>query len=99
MSQIFETLMLICFGLSWPISVMKSYRARTAKGKSVFFVMIIMAGYLFGISSKIVAGNINYVLILYIVNLLMVSVDFVLYFRNRRLDIKETETTQKLKVA
>lgn len=99
MSQIFETLMLICFGLSWPISVMKSYRARTAKGKSVFFVMIIMAGYLFGISSKIVAGNINYVLILYIVNLLMVSVDFVLYFRNRRLDMKETETTQNLRVA
>jgi uncharacterized oligopeptide transporter (OPT) family protein len=86
MAQFFETMMLICFGLSWPISVLKSYRARTAAGKSIFFVIVIMVGYVCGIMSKIVGDSINYVLILYIVNLLMVSIDFLLYFRNRAID-------------
>ena len=89
MSQIFETLMLICFGCSWPISVVKSYRARTAKGKSVVFTYAIIIGYICGIMSKITGGNINYVLALYVINLVMVSVDMVLYFRNRKLDRKE----------
>ena len=86
MAQFFETMMLICFGLSWPISVLKSYRVRTAAGKSIFFVIVIMVGYVCGIMSKIVGDSINYVLILYIVNLLMVSIDFLLYFRNRAID-------------
>lgn len=89
MSQIFETLMLICFGCSWPISVVKSYRARTAKGKSVVFTYAIIVGYICGIMSKITGGNINYVLALYVINLIMVSVDMILYFRNRKLDRKE----------
>lgn len=89
MSQIFETLMLVCFGCSWPISVVKSYRARTAKGKSVVFTYAIIIGYICGIMSKITGGNINYVLALYVINLIMVSVDMVLYFRNRKLDRKE----------
>ncbi len=89
MSQIFETLMLICFGCSWPISVVKSYRARTAKGKSVVFTYAIIIGYICGIMSKITGGNINYVLALYVINLVMVSVDMMLYFRNRKLDRKE----------
>lgn len=89
MSQIFETLMLVCFGCSWPISVVKSYRARTAKGKSVVFTYAIIIGYICGIMSKITGGNINYVLALYVINLIMVSVDMALYFRNRKLDRKE----------
>ena len=68
---------------------MKSYRARTAKGKSVVFTYAIIVGYICGIMSKITGGNINYVLALYVINLIMVSVDMVLYFRNRKLDRKE----------
>lgn len=88
MSELFETLMLICFGLSWPMSVVKAYRCRTAKGKSIFFQIAILIGYVCGILSKITAGAINYVLALYLLNLLMVSVDLALYFRNRRLDMQ-----------
>lgn len=88
MSQIFETLMLICFGCSWPISVVKSYRARTAKGKSVMFTYAIIIGYICGILGKITGGNINYVLGLYVLNLVIVSIDVALYYRNRRLDKK-----------
>ncbi len=81
MSQIFrERLMLICFGCSWPISVVKSYRAENGKRVSVVFTYAIIVGYICGIMSKITGGNINYVLALYVINLIMVSVDMVLYF-------------------
>ena len=86
MSAFFETIMLICFGLSWPISVHKSWTSRTAKGKSVFFAYAIIIGYICGILGKITAGNVNYVLVLYVLNTLMVTTDVVLYYRNKKLD-------------
>lgn len=86
MSQLFEAAMVICFGISWPISIMKSIKSKTAKGKSIIFMMFIMGGYVFGIVSKLVAGTITYVLFFYVLNLLMVSIDVWLYYRNSRLD-------------
>ena len=86
MSAFFETIMLICFGLSWPISVHKSWTSRTAKGKSVFFAYAIIIGYICGILGKFTAGNVNYVLVLYVLNTLMVATDVVLYYRNKKLD-------------
>ena len=86
MEELFETLMLIFFGLSWPISVIKSYRSRTAKGKSILFQYAILLGYICGICGKFVSHNVNYVLILYFINLIMVGIDTFLYYRNRRLD-------------
>lgn len=87
MAEFFETLMLICFGLSWPISVVKSYKSCTAQGKSLMFELAIFIGYICGICSKFMAGNINYVLMLYIINLAMVSTDIALYIRNRKYDM------------
>ena len=87
MAEFFETLMLVCFGLSWPISVVKSYKACTAQGKSLMFELAIYIGYICGICSKFMAGNINYVLVLYIINLAMVSADIALYIRNRKYDM------------
>ncbi len=84
MAQIFESLMLICFGISWPISVYKSITSRSTKGKSVIFTVAILVGYISGILGKIASGNINYVLYLYIFNFIVVSIDFALYFVNRR---------------
>lgn len=86
MSEILEVMMIVSFGFAWPASIVKSLKARTAKGKSPFFLAIILFGYICGISSKFMAGNINYVVIFYIINLIMVSIDLMLYFRNRRLD-------------
>lgn len=88
MVGIFESLMLICFGISWPISVWKSYTSRSTKGKSVIFTSAIILGYIAGICGKIAGGNINYVLALYILNLCFVSVDFALYFINKKREIK-----------
>lgn len=86
MGQFFEMCMVVCFGFSWPFAVLKSWRSRTAKGKSLLFISLVWVGYVFGVTGKIVTDNITYVFIFYVINLAMISVDIILYFRNRRLD-------------
>lgn len=86
MSSVLETIMLICFGLSWPINLRKAYLARTAKGTRLFFILLIITGYIAGILAKLVSGQINYVLIAYFINLIMVSCNLIVYFRNTALD-------------
>jgi hypothetical protein len=86
MSQIFEAVMIVCFGLSWPANIAKSYRTRSAKGKSFPFLCFVLTGYLCGIVSKLTSGSVTYVWIFYVINVVMVSIDMGLYFRNRRLD-------------
>ena len=87
-APILETIMLVCFGFSWPINLIKAYKARTAKSTSLPFVLLIIAGYIAGISAKIIMGNLNYVLIAYLLNLAIVSLNLVVYFRNVALDKK-----------
>ena len=87
MAELFEIIMIVCFGFSWPMNVIKSYRARTTKGKSLPFLLLIITGYVFGIIDKLVGGNFKwYVLFFYVLNLVMVSTDLMLYVRNYRLD-------------
>ena len=86
MVQVFEMIMLVCFGLSWPFNITKSIRSRTAKGKSVLFEIMIIIGYLCGVAGKLIGGNITYVLAFYAVDILLVSTDLILTFRNRKLD-------------
>ncbi len=88
MGSLFETLMLVCFGLSWPINMMKAYRSRTAKGTSLPFLLLIITGYLGGIAAKIISGNINYVLVVYLINLAIVLLNLAVYFRNAAIDKK-----------
>lgn len=88
MESVFETIMLICFGLSWPLNVMKAYRARTAKGTSLTFILLILTGYIAGITAKLLMGQINYVLIVYLLNFAIVSLNLAVYFRNVALDRK-----------
>ena len=95
MSSILETAMLICFGFSWPLNLMKAYRAGTAKGTSLPFIILIITGYICGISAKLISGNINYVLIAYLLNLAIVSLNLAVYFRNVALDKKNAEQPKK----
>ncbi|MCQ2508561.1 MAG: hypothetical protein MJ097_07245, partial [Dorea sp.] len=81
-----ESVMLVCFGLSWPINVMKAYKSRTARGMSLPFITLIITGYLAGISAKFMAGKFNYVLAVYFLNLAIVTVNLLMYFRNKALD-------------
>ncbi len=88
MSPLLETFMLVCFGLSWPINVMKAIRARSAKSMSLPFILLIISGYIAGISAKLLSHQINYVLIVYFINLAIVTVNLFVYFRNRHIDHK-----------
>jgi hypothetical protein len=76
--SVFEVLMLVFFGLSWPISIAKVLKTRAVAGKSPLFLGIVIAGYACGIAHKALYAF-DWVIILYIVNLLMVAADLVLY--------------------
>ena len=89
--QIFEFIMLACFGLSWPISVYKSIKSKSTQGKSIVFIIAIIIGYISGIIGKIVNHQLTYVLIIYCFNLIVVSVDLVLFFINRKNEKKILE--------
>lgn len=89
--QIFEFIMLACFGLSWPISVYKSIKSKSTQGKSIVFIIAIIIGYISGIIGKIVNHQLTYVLIIYCFNLMVVSVDLVLFFINRKNEKKILE--------
>ena len=82
--QIFEIIMLLCFGMSWPISVYKSIRSKSTKGKSAVFIIAIIIGYISGIIGKIVNHQLTYVVALYLINLIVVSIDLGLYFINAK---------------
>ncbi len=93
MAEILEITMIISFGISWPLNVLKSYKARTTKGKSLAFLLLIFFGYIAGIASKLVnetymaqIGQKWYVLFFYVLNFIMVGVDLLMYIRNKRLD-------------
>ena len=93
MPEILEIIMILCFGASWPFNVVKSYRARTAKGKSLLFLILIEVGYVAGIAAKLTNpvymaafGEKWYVLFFYVLNFTMGAADVALYIRNKRLD-------------
>ena len=93
MSEILEIVMIVSFGASWPMNVMKSYKARTTKGKSLAFLCLILFGYVAGIASKFLNEAYMasfaekwYVLFFYFLNFFMVALDLCIYFRNKAID-------------
>lgn len=95
--EILETFMLICFGFSWPLSVIKNIKAKTSRSMSLPFILLILSGYIAGIVGKIINGSISYVLIVYVFNLLSVFLNLVIYFVNLRHDrfVENTHTNLK----
>lgn len=83
--SIFEAMMLLCFGVSWPVNIYKSWKTRSTVGKSLFFLLIIEVGYICGMLNKVLV-HFDWVLYLYLLNFTMVGIDIAIYFRNRRLD-------------
>jgi hypothetical protein len=79
--SIFEIVMLLCFGLAWPLSIYKSYKSRTTKGKSLFFLYVVLAGYAAGVLHK-VFYHMDGVIVFYVINLLLVIADTILFYRN-----------------
>ena len=93
MSEILEVIMIVSFGASWPLTVIKSYKSRTTKGTSLPFLCLIFFGYITGIISKLLNESYMmslsskwYVLFFYVLNLIMVGANLCLYIRNYKLD-------------
>ena len=91
MAQLLEAIMMICFGLSWPMALVKNIRAKSAKGMSLPFILLIISGYVAGTIAKVISDNITYVLIVYLLNLTIVTMNLMVYFYNRRLDRKNEQ--------
>ena len=95
-ASILELLMLICFGLSWPVNIRKLYLSRSTRGASIYFYFLIWFGYICGITSKLVMITSSdaawyvtvswYVMLIYIVNFFMLTGGILVWFRNRRLE-------------
>lgn len=78
--NILEGIMMLSFGVSWPLAIRKTLRAKSAKGKSRSFMAMILTGYLCGIISKFCgAGPIAWGLVaIYSLNVVLVAVDLAL---------------------
>lgn len=99
MSEILEVVMIVSFGASWPMNVIKSWKARTAKGKSLAFLCLILFGYAAGITGKFMNpvymaefAQKWYVLFFYVLNFVMISMDLIIYFRNKKLDAQREKS-------
>ncbi|MDX9867460.1 MAG: hypothetical protein RBT78_06000 [Kiritimatiellia bacterium] len=91
---VFEAMMLVCFGAAWPISILKSWRSRTNRGKSLFFMLIVFAGYVFGLCHKLFwQEQVDGAVWLYLFNLVMVGIDLTLYYRNHRIDKAQADAS------
>ena len=97
-AEILEAIMLVCFGLSWPMSVIKNIKAKSAKNMSLQFILLICFGYVAGITAKIINHNISYVLVVYILNLVIVSANIVVYFVNKRYERVNREDIKNIKL-
>lgn len=108
-AEILEIIMLVCFGLSWPISVYKSIKVRTSVGKSAVFNIFLIIGYISGIVSKFIKmdnvmegnnallkGIFIFALVMYFINLVMIATNLVLFYLNRNLDRKKELAKQNI---
>ena len=87
--ELMEVAMIIAFGFSWPMNVIKSFKVRSTKGKSLMFLLLIFFGYICGIAGKLMSPTFKwYVLFFYVLNFTMVGLDLLLYIRNYRIDQK-----------
>lgn len=92
LAVLFETIMLVGFGCSWPFNIAKSIRSKTTLGKSLYFEIIVIISYLFGVAAKLMiyreTGELQYSFWFYLVDIALVLTDVCLYCRNYKLDKK-----------
>ena len=94
MSSVFEAVMMICFGVSWPLSIWKTCKVKNPTGKSIGFLWMVIIGYISGMVSKVVGGKIDWVIGLYALNAAMVGTDLILvYIYRARLAAAEKSRT------
>ena len=91
-AAILEAVMIISFGCSWPLNIIKSLQTRSTKGKSLPFLLLIDFGYVAGIVGKLLVcdqpGFKWWVFAFYVLNFVMVTTDLFLYFKHWRAEKK-----------
>ena len=81
--DIFEVIMLLCFGAAWPFSIYKMLKSKRSAGKSLVFLVVIFLGYISGILFQYY-GERNAVIFLYMLNACMVACDIGLTIKYSR---------------
>jgi len=91
---IWEAIMMLTFGLSWPMAIFKTIKAKNPAGKSLFFAWLIMLGYVAGIINKFASYDPRtfWVVWLYVLNLVMVAFDTVMVYYYRAQNRKRSGT-------
>lgn len=89
LGQALEAGMLLCFGVSWPVDVMKTLRTRRTEGKSLAFMSLVLTGYVLGLSGKMAKATgpgalLEWVAALYVFNAVIIIVDIVITMRIRK---------------
>lgn len=85
--SILEVLMIVCFGVAWPINLYNSFKSKSTKGKNLLFMSFIVLAYVFGILNKLFV-SVDVAVYFYILNEAMVLADYILYFVNRHREIQ-----------
>ena len=86
-APILEIVMLLCFGVAWPVSIVKMVKSKRTGGKSVVFSFAILIGYISGLLNKLIfLQKFDIACFFYILNVIMVTIDMLLWFRNRRIE-------------
>lgn len=95
--SVFEAGMMVCFGISWPIAALKTYRCKCVHGKSIHFSMLILLGYMCGIAHKVL-DDMDWVFWLYILNTFFLLVDMYLYWIYRNNKAPAADEKNKLEI-
>ena len=98
MAELFEAVMVISFGVSWPMNIIRAYKAKTAKGTSIIFLGLVEFGYISSIIWKLLTGDMQalfggdftkYGCFFYLLNAIMIFIAILIYFKNKTLDRME----------
>lgn len=94
LASVLECITLVLFGLSWPSNIMKLYKNKSTVGVSLTFLILIDLGYVCGIVSKIIRGDIM-VLSFYILDFILVTTDIILYLTYAQRERKAKKENEK----
>lgn len=93
--SIYEALMLICFGFSWPFAIVKTIRVKNPTGKSYIFLALVVIGYIAGCLHKLLIKY-DPVFWLYLLNGALVLTDTLLCLYYQQKNKKRAQQTASL---
>lgn len=93
--SLLEAGMMVCFGASWPFQVVKTYKSKEVKGKSIHFLWLVEIGYVLGMLHHILYAP-DTVIYLYLLNFILVGTDMILYYKYKKLPHNKVQKNVKI---